>query len=160
MLHKFLEKKNIQPNKSIIKDIERLTKDIDTQKVTIRNKYEVFNALAKIFIQIQKHVALLDKMGKEETDYHKELSILEQFIEYLIDLYSFDQTLEKLIERQSNHVEFRVSNQTFVDDTAQFDEIEMVSEVIEVDEADIEIIKGAKEEVSNQEDSIFTKGDF
>jgi len=141
MLDKFLQEKNIRIKPPIIKDIKRLIKNIDTQNVKVSNKYDVFNSLAKAFLQIQKHVELLDKMNKKNTDYHKELNILEQFIKYLIELYSFDQDFKKLIDRQNKHTEYKVSNQTFVNDLEVFKEVIEVDkeEKVDLEDLDIEI---------------------
>ena len=146
MFRKFLKENNIKESVAT-KDIERQIKNIDLEDYKISTKYNIFNTLVKIYINLEKHVKLLEKQDKYSTEYHKELSIMEQFIKHLIKVFNFDQKFIDLIDKNKKGITnyIKIEKQTFIDD---FDTVEVIEskehkniniEEIKVDEKDSDI---------------------
>lgn len=113
MVQQFLQARkpnNIDPN--IFIDLKRISLALELDKVNLGNRFEKFNQLAATYYMVLKHCEFLTKYGAgSKTPYHQEMELLEQFITYLIEVYSFPQSFEKLIQRYKLQKESHDSRQ-------------------------------------------------
>ncbi|MPM01911.1 hypothetical protein SDC9_48151 [bioreactor metagenome] len=158
MFRKFLKENNIQESIAT-RDIERQIKNIDLENYNIKTKFNIFNRLARIYINLEPVAKYLEKQGKENTECHKQLSVLEQFIRHLIKHFEFEQDFNQLIKKNKIMITEELKNkqskvnyvintkeQTFIDD---FETVEVIEskeckntniKEIKVDEKDLDIL--------------------
>ncbi|WP_425449691.1 hypothetical protein [Dethiothermospora halolimnae] len=155
MINQFIQEKEIEVDKRILWDIKRIFKNIDLENINIKNRVETFNKIGDKYEQIQEHTDLLTRKGKEDTLYHKELNLLKEFINYLIDLYEYPYSLDEILKKKDNKTVYKVDGQAFIDDEIEgFEEVQKTPEEEMEQPEQIEKIptEDIKEDVINKEE--------
>ncbi|WP_425449718.1 hypothetical protein [Dethiothermospora halolimnae] len=129
MINQFIQEKEIEVDERILWDIKRIFKNIDLENINIKNRMYIFNKIGDRFEGVKKHTDLLTRKGKEDTLYHKELNLLKEFINYLIDLYEYPYSLDEIFKKKDNKTVYKVDGQAFVDDEIEgFEEAQKTPE--------------------------------
>jgi predicted DNA-binding protein len=141
MIKQFLKQTMKQYEKSVISDLERLTQQLNLENECLENRYDIFYNLAEIYNSFDLHCRYLtEKKGYSDSLYHRELEAIEDFIKYLIDLYKFPQSFEKLVEGQKKQTAYIFeANQIWVIDAEDFESIETTIEQEDKEVSDLGI---------------------
>lgn len=115
MLNEFLSQTNKAYDKTAVNDVQRVISDIGLTDMKASDVSDKLGKLVEIYNLIEVHCRYLTQCkGLKDSFYHRELSLLEDFIQYLSYLY--DIPLPQSVGRPTGWYEVESLETVVIDD--------------------------------------------